>query len=115
MQYYTEDKFDAIIKALDERGYSRNLNEERISESDIIWTNLRQLDFEKIEPKTLLNHLQGSQHFSNKVSDESCSLLFCVSSIPCRLIWLIISLHQSVFIIVQLLGVLPTNLSQTCT
>lgn len=94
--YYTEEKFEAVIKELNKRNYQQYVVEEEDAgvlssiqgeksddgegedgkddrdekkyEANIVWMNLRQLNFEKIQMNCVINHLQGSQHFSNKVS-----------------------------------------------
>jgi hypothetical protein len=63
--FFTEDKFDCVITELIKRGYLRS--NELSDKCEILWVNLKTLNFDRIDNNQIVNHFQGSQHFSNKV------------------------------------------------
>lgn len=73
MNFLADEKFEEVITQLQQRQWKRETDEENIYSVGLLWMNLKQVDFDRVLPKVLVNHFQGSQHFSNKVS---CSLRF---------------------------------------
>lgn len=65
--FYTDDKFEEIIVALERLGWKREVNSEEKYQVNLLWVNLKQIEFANVDSLVLVNHLQGSQHFSNKV------------------------------------------------
>jgi hypothetical protein len=63
--FFTEDKFDCVITELIKRGYLRSNG--LSDKCEILWVNLKTLIFDRIDNNQIVNHFQGSQHFSNKV------------------------------------------------
>eukprot|EP00981_Chlorochromonas_danica_P012109 scaffold4495_cov162-Ochromonas_danica.AAC.2 len=63
LTFATEDKFEAVIEALTARGCVRS---EDSLHCDLLWRNLREVDFTQCHGQRLVNHLKGSQHLSNK-------------------------------------------------
>lgn len=64
-RFYADDKFGALITELERRGWSRVQSS---NECEIIWTNLRNIDFQQfLGARKVVNHFKGSQHLSNKV------------------------------------------------
>eukprot|EP01031_Cornospumella_fuschlensis_P033897 gene33897-41014_t len=79
--FYTEDKYDVVIEALEELGWQRSFSQEHAT---VVWTNLKSQSAKRTslssdfwgtdsnsnagrEPgDVLVNHFIGSQHFSNK-------------------------------------------------
>lgn len=64
--FFCEIKYQCIIEELkNNRGYTQNVD--NFNDSKVIWTSLKTSPLDSVEPDQLINHLQGSQHFSNKV------------------------------------------------
>ena len=63
LRYYTLDKFDRIVCALNSRGWDR-INSS--TDANFIFTNLIKINFDELNEETCINHLKGSQHLSNK-------------------------------------------------
>eukprot|EP01031_Cornospumella_fuschlensis_P028893 gene28893-34867_t len=79
--FYTEDKYDVVIEALEELGWQRSFSQEQAT---VVWTNLKSQSAKRTSLSTdfggndsdsnagrepgdvLVNHFIGSQHFSNK-------------------------------------------------
>jgi hypothetical protein len=70
--YYADDKFDAVIDDLNRREHVTRIFEfnsdevQSYSALDLIWTNLKSINFDHITNNQYVNHYKGSQHFSNK-------------------------------------------------
>ena len=61
---FIDDKFDVVISELEQRGWKRCPFQS--SRCDLVWTNLARIDWKKITPSQIVNHVRGSQHLSNK-------------------------------------------------
>ena len=66
--FYCDDKYDEVISVLIGKGWVR-VNEDLLSETTLIWRNLKQIEFDNLPVHVVVNHFQGSQHFSNKVNE----------------------------------------------
>ena len=65
--FAADDKFDVVISSLEARGWHRTLSPPSSSSPpDLLWTNLKNVDWTSMRPEQLVNHLRGSQHLSNK-------------------------------------------------
>ncbi len=68
--FYCDDKFEVVLQELNSRGWKREVN--YTSSCNLIWTNLRNVNWDDIsanpnpDHKQIVNHLHGSQHLSNK-------------------------------------------------
>jgi hypothetical protein len=86
--FFAEIKYQCVIEELLKRGYNQNVD--NFNETKIIWTSLKTSPLDSVESDQFINHIQGSQHFSNKVS--TICLSFLVSTLHDlinRHIWLI--------------------------
>ena len=63
LSYSTLDKFDRIICAFNNRGWTRI---DSNNDANFIFTNLIKINFDELNEETYINHLKGSQHLSNK-------------------------------------------------
>lgn len=75
--YFADEKFDEVIRVLNNRNYKKILliednNEKKdlnYEECQLIFTNLAKINFKllgNVENNLLINHLRGAQHLSNK-------------------------------------------------
>ncbi len=62
---FIDDKFDVLVEEFLKRKWSLTDDKEAC---DFLFTNLRNIAFSYTFPdKTIINHLKGSHHLSNKV------------------------------------------------
>lgn len=62
-QFFADCKFDVVIGHLESQGWTRAPEK---SIEGLVWTNLKNVDWDAVLPFQPVNHLRGSQHLSNK-------------------------------------------------
>ena len=65
--YFSIEKFQVVMKELDERGWRRSNALVIDYNCDLIWLNYVNIKFKNLE-NNYVNHIKGAKHLSNKVN-----------------------------------------------